>query len=497
MPGTSRPLLSVSPDAWRHAYQLSLLNAMIFVVLAWAQYVMEPTSLWAILSVPGLFFVGSTLSFVLLILSGGVFAAMAWFILGAGIYFGLGVFIGGVAPDPRGIHYGLESVLLNDLLRINVLNSSSIALVLLTAVPLAYRPKTARRTPATTRLEMHELLLRLFPSMAVLALVSVGFQFIFFPVATNLTVRTLLASAYLVVPFYLLTLGMVWSRLKFNWAALGVVVFLLAVTLSLLTMSKFSVMSNLVALVIGTWVYRRSLWSVAGGLLMLGAIYTYTGALMTEGRSHIAYDATSNSALTRLVILGHTFAGSSQEDQTSVPIQDISVPTTLTRLSTAEIQAYLIDQYDEQQPGTSLNDLWVAAIPRILWPDKPIVTRFGTELHEQFWATADATSALAPTYTAEAYWNYGPVGVVVISILIGLEIGWLTQRWHMAAEGLDLAFFVIAFPTALWSSFVESWIAATYIGGFLTLVLLWSLCRFLLLKLFVGALPPARATLAH
>jgi hypothetical protein len=154
----------------------------------------------------------------------------------------------------------------------------------------------------------------------------------------------------------------------------------------------------------------------------------------------------------------------------------------------------LMNQYDDQQPGTSLTEFWVAAVPRFFWPDKPIMTRFGGELYDQFWATTDAASALAPTYTGEAYWNYGPLGVVVVSILIGFEIGWLTQRWHIAAGGRDLAFFVIAFPTALWASFVETWIAANYVGGFITIVLLWCLAKFLILKLFVGALPRVRTS---
>jgi hypothetical protein len=189
------------------------------------------------------------------------------------------------------------------------------------------------------------------------------------------------------------------------------------------------------------------------------------------------------------VVTGNS--GIAGADASGAPTSDVKVPTPLIRFSVAEIQGYLIQQYDTQQPGNSLHDSWAAAVPRVLWPDKPIITRFGTELHEQFWATTNAQSALAPTYSAEAYWNYGPTGVVIVSLLIGLELGWLTRRWHIAAAGKDLAFFVIAFPTALWASFVESWIAANYVGGFITLVLLWHIARFLLLKLFVGSMTRA------
>jgi hypothetical protein len=493
-PGTSRSLLSVAPAAWTRAYQFSLANATIFVVLSWTLLVVEPNSLSATLSAPALFFAGALISFLFLIRSGGAFAALAWFILGAGVYFGLGVCVGGLVPDPRSIHYGSEALLLGDLRRIDVLNSSSVTLVLAAGMPFAYRLRKVTRRRAIGAPAMDVLLLRLFPAISLMALVAIGLQLIFFPIATNLIVRTLLSSIYMIVPCCILALGMVRSRLDFHWAAIGVLVFISALLLSILTMSKFAIMSNVAAFFAGMWVYRRSIWSVSCGLLLMGGFYTYAGALANDGRSNAAYDPVANSLFTRLWILADTIGANTKDEQpqASDSAADLNVPSTVTRFSVADLQAYLMEQYDNHQPGASLDDYWVAAVPRILWPDKPNVTRFGTELHEQFWSTANATSALAPTYSAEAYWNYGPLGVVVVSLLVGMEIGWLTHRWHVAAEGLDPAFVVIAFPTALSASYVETWIAATYVGGFLTIVLVWWFSRFLLLTLFVGAAQKVR-----
>ena len=477
---TSKPLRRTTLGAWELACRFSAANAMVFAVLSWVSFLMAASSLPVILSAPCLFFVGSVVSFVLFVRSGGAFAAVGWFVLGAGVYFGLGVFVSGLDP---------ESVLLSDLLRVNILNSSSVALVLATAVPFAYRPRTARMAVVGQR-NGKALLLRLFPPIVVLAVGSLGLQWIFFPIAENLIVRSFLSYFQLITPFCLLTLGMVWRSLRPRWVALGVAVFLLAFTLSLLSMAKLSVMSNVVALVAGTWVYRRSLQSVVGGLIVLVVVYAYIGPLANQGRLHIDYDAVANSPTTRLGILHDTIVGDSSGNQawaSGPSVANEAVSIDFRRFSVVDIQAYLMEQYDNGQPGTSLDDFWVAAVPRIFWPDKPIVTRFGAELYEQFENIADGTSNLAPTYTGEAYWNFGPLGVVVVSILVGLEIGWLTRRWYMATRGLDPAFFVIAFPTALWASFVESWIAAQYVGGFLTIVLLWRLSRFLLLDGFLGA----------
>jgi len=151
--------------------------------------------------------------------------------------------------------------------------------------------------------------------------------------------------------------------------------------------------------------------------------------------------------------------------------QDDSV---LGRFSAAPLQAFLVQQYDEGRPGDSLQSIWTAAVPRVLWPDKPNVTRFGAELYGLVNNTSNGKSALAPTYTAEAYWNGGWPAVVLVSILVGLELGWLTRRWLRLAQGRSsgLGILIMAIPAALLAFWVESWIAATFVGGFVTLAIL-------------------------
>src|SRR3982750_2322544 len=117
-----KPLLSVCTNSWRRAYRFALWNALVFLTLSWWFLVVDSGSLTAILCVPALFFVGAVIAFVLLIRSGGAFAALAWFPLGPGVYFGIGVFVGGLEPDPRSIHYGSAAALSADLLRVNALN---------------------------------------------------------------------------------------------------------------------------------------------------------------------------------------------------------------------------------------------------------------------------------------------------------------------------------------------------------------------------------------
>jgi hypothetical protein len=81
--------------------------------------------------------------------------------------------------------------------------------------------------------------------------------------------------------------------------------------------------------------------------------------------------------------------------------------------------------------GEGLEYLGYAFIPRLLWPDKPGVTRgawftvyLGGASNEE-----DATTSTALTAIGELYWNFGMVGVIPAMILLGAAIGVL---WRIA-----------------------------------------------------------------
>lgn len=477
--------------SWQSALRFSLANAIVFFLLSLIVYLSEPDSLPILLFAPTLFFLGATVSFVLLIRNGGAFAAIAWFIIGVGMYFGLGVVVGGLDPDTETVQAISSTTLNTDLMRINLMNSSSVLIVLLTAIPFSYAQSIRSQTPAADRQETIALLVKTFPLMAIVAFAALVVQFIVFPGADNLLVRIFLSYFSVIIPFCILALGMLWTRLPAIWVIFGVAVFLLALCLGLLSMSKYATMSALIPLVAGMWVHRHSVFSVILGLFLLGASYAFLGGITDAGRAHPDYDADKNSPVMRFEILIDILF----PDAYDAPIEPVfrgnsvsgggaGVPKGFTRLSITAVQGFLIDQYEHNNPGTSLNDFWAAAIPRVFWPDKPIVTRFGAELHNEFWGTSDVESALAPTYSGEAYWNGGTGGLVIVSLLLGLEVGWMTRRWQIAASGADPAFFLIAFPVALWGAYVESWIAASYIGGFITFVIIWQATRFILHNFF-------------
>jgi hypothetical protein len=81
--------------------------------------------------------------------------------------------------------------------------------------------------------------------------------------------------------------------------------------------------------------------------------------------------------------------------------------------------------------GETMQYASYAFIPRLIWPDKPSVTRggwFSTYLG-LYPTEADATTSMGMTAIGELYWNFGTWGVLIGMLAIGCLLGGL---WRMA-----------------------------------------------------------------
>ena len=85
------------------------------------------------------------------------------------------------------------------------------------------------------------------------------------------------------------------------------------------------------------------------------------------------------------------------------------------------------------QLGSTMNDLYYAFIPRIIWPEKPPVSRgawFTTYLGMAR-SEAEATTSTGMTTVGEWYWNFGVAGVAVGMFLTGALLSGL---WRLAGS---------------------------------------------------------------
>ena len=488
-----------SAKKWLLAYQISLANAGIFMFLALAMFFFEPRSLVVILSAPALFFLGCIISFLMMIRSGGYLSAIAWFVLGSGIFFGMGGVAGGLHVHPHADYLFADDN--SYLLYVNLLNACSVFIVLATAYFLVniHEIKVSQQVMSSANTEYN--LRRIFPYIVAISAIGVGLKYALFPVAESLLLRGMTGKIYFIIPSCFLLLGLLWHSIGWQLKLIAGSVFLLEILNGLVGLTKYQIVVAILSLVFGMLIFRRSLAFLLMSSMIVVFIFAAINPLITIGRAHIDYDADKNTVATRLKII--TEAANAlfldqdnriQEDKDSFNkiTLDVKEMTTIksrliglgVRFDVATIQGYLINEYNKGNAGNSMVDFWVPIIPRVLWPEKPIVTRFGEELHSQFYyhhheRRSQKGSSAAPSYSGEAYWNFGVPGVVGISILLGLAIGWLTRRWQSSMLGSDPAFFLIAFQVAIWASSVESWVVGTYLAEFMIFVVIYLSLRLI------------------
>ena len=479
---------------WHTAGYCAFANCVIFLVMAAFIYAVKPQSLSVILFAPIVFFIGSMLTFVLMVQSGAALAPLAWFILGSGIYFGLGTVFGGLR-----VHHYTEQIFGADILyltQVNLLNACSVFIVVGVALALGWWRGPVWQTQEVALVQQQNTLLqKAFPFVLAIAIACACLKLFFFPVAENLLIRSIIGKLTIFLPACFLLLGMLWHSITWPLKLVALTLFIIEISSGVLTISKYQVLYTILTFITGIWISRASWKFMLLTLSGMGLIFAMINPLITLGRAHLAYDA-QNTLATRIEILQDVckalldpetiFLTNGLQPNTRVNLEEMQKPEERERaigrrFEVASIQGYLINEYNSHRPGNTLSNFWVTFIPRIVWPQKPIITNLGGELHMKYYNDpSQINSALAPTYSAEAYWNYGPLGVVLVSILLGLAIGWLTQYSFLAVYGVRSEYFIIAFPVVIWTCFVESWIVSSYLGEFVIFVAILLIARAIL-----------------
>lgn len=486
---------ALKENKWRFARRFALGNCAIFLFMSALIYVAEAKSIVVILSAPAVFFIGCLLAFALMVQSGVVLAPLAWFVLGAGIYFGLGSLAGGLRVHPYS-----EQIFGNDILyltRVNLLNSCSVLIVVGIALLLIQARKSVWQANGGSLVDRYYLLKKVYPYVLLLAATCVSMKFVFFPIADNLILRSVIGKLNLFTPACFLLLGMLWKQLAWPLKMVTIIICVLEGLNGVLAVSKYQIIYVMLALIIGMWIIRPGLKLILLSMSGLVLVFYLINPLITLARAHNAYDPFINTLADRIDILHDTLKSQLDSDVElltvgagqvtwRVDLEKMNKPEERLRamgrrFEVASIQGYLINEYNSGRPGDTLSYFWVTFIPRIFWPQKPIINQPGSELHKQYFNDpSQVSSSMAPTYSAEAYWNYGPLGVVLASVLLGLAIGWLTHYSFLAIYGVRPEYFLIAFSAAIWACFVESWLVSSYLGEFVIFVVILVVARILM-----------------
>ena len=112
---------------------------------------------------------------------------------------------------------------------------------------------------------------------------------------------------------------------------------------------------------------------------------------------------------------------------------DKQLPKYLERAFDATAMACIYGEVQKTgfMNGEGLDYLVYAFIPRLVWPDKPTVTRgaWFTVYLGQARSEAKATTSLGLTAPGELYWNFGWPGVILGITLLGIMC---SKLWKLA-----------------------------------------------------------------
>jgi len=535
---------------WNLGLNLSLINSGIFFLASLLLFIFNPNQLPIILLIPCLFLFSSLYISFLFVRSGAILFPLTWFILGSGVYFGFGVLVGGLQVHPYtdklfGSDYSY-------LINANLLNSSSVLIVLITIYIFQYFSKNKDNLNDKHLKKLENFLGYLYPYIVLVGMIGVVLHLLFFPIAENLLLRSMLSKISIFTTMSILVYGFLSFSTKSLTNYFALLVLFLAIFKGFIAFSKFEVISISLVFVIGVLIRKHSVKNIIIGFTSIFLVYVLINPMVVYGRASVEYKPNSNTIMDRVNIVSGLFLSYKNDSNIEVQPVELEVNEIITernpsldeavieevivtnskdssgmdlittkttkivdealetttsisstsflnlrqhitlynmvtafavRFDVASIQGYLINEYNVGRNGNSLDKFWVILIPRILWPEKPIMTDSGGELNSQYYGGGTGTelSAIAPTYTAEAYWNYGVIGVLLISIYLGVIIGWFTNLAYRFLNNNEPVYLLIAFPAILTFAHLESWIVSTFIGGFGILVVIFLIFKLLLL----------------
>lgn len=83
------------------------------------------------------------------------------------------------------------------------------------------------------------------------------------------------------------------------------------------------------------------------------------------------------------------------------------------------------------QRGYTLQPLYTAFVPRLIWPSKPDI-QTGRLVNTEFSVSRQALTYISPSHLGELYWNFGWPGVIAGMTAIGLLLGFIGKHADMS-----------------------------------------------------------------
>jgi len=151
------------------------------------------------------------------------------------------------------------------------------------------------------------------------------------------------------------------------------------------------------------------------------------------------------------------------------------------RLNYTSSQAAAVELYNQGDGGDSLKNIFWLFVPRFLNKDKPDVSKSGSKFASKF--REHSGSRDSPGVIIEGYYNYGWIGLILVSTLIGLILKIYSILIKEIIDNKIYAFYFLIF-SGIWTCFrIDGLFITDYLGQLILFLYFIILLNFFLIIL--------------
>jgi len=258
---------------------------------------------------------------------------------------------------------------------------------------------------------------------------------------------------------------------------------------TMMAFGKTDVLYTLIAIMIGRWLWAPTYKFIIASVVGIVLFYTlFLSAFATYGRE--AYHREERSSVSVLMEAVEQYfdpaSRAAASDQAS------AVQGWWTRLTYANYQKFGLDAYDFGRPGTSLEEVYYVFVPRVLFPEKPLMGYGGT-LSDLMNPGSSQWVLTAMGMFAEGYWNAGIPGLVGVCLWAGFVFAAFTKLTYQQLGLKRVGMLLICLLGMSTGMAPDYWFVPTFFGGVGEAVLyglvIWAIFYRVTLRVGGKALP--------
>jgi hypothetical protein len=407
-----------------------------------------------------------------------LWSPLPWFLVACAMYFGLGPLI---------YHFGSEESITyidnfytvneRDLARTNMLNAFSMALVIsgyILGKKLFQQAKFGKMRQFSLSITRRLTYIFLAIGITVELLFYLPYRLGLLSWTLPGAIQYLSTFSKIAIILLFLLVGRGFSR--FRLLLYGLITFELV--LALMSFSKLEVINVFIAIALGWYLLRQNLRGLILGSVAVALLYVFVlSPFVTFGR--IAYSNLGVGSVSQITSAVEEFGSTEKDDLAGILP---GVQSWWTRFCYTNAQAFAMNDHDQGAGGETMQLALYAFVPRLLFPDKPLMTP-----GRDFTAAVtgyDTDTHTAPGFFAEAYWNGGWMLVIVACLYVGVVFAGF-DRFVKRTIGLGKYEFlpIVLIGITLGYS-PDSWFAATFVGSLAQALGLYVILRALIILFF-------------